>query len=77
MIHPLAVDVHFFAEVVDEAAVSCWTDLADEGAGSSLKVKFADDGFGMVAGETVKDLVELGFALGVAASLEGAAFGEQ
>lgn len=23
---------------VDEAAVSCWTDLADEGAGSSLKV---------------------------------------
>ena len=31
----------------------------------------------MLAGETIKDLVELGFALGGVASLERAAFGEQ
>lgn len=45
--------------------------------GEEGDLQFADDGFGMVAGETVKDLVELRFALGVAASLEGTAFGEQ
>lgn len=77
VIHPFAVDVDFLTEVVDEAAVSCWTDLADEGTGSSLKVKFADDRFGMVTGKTVKDFVEFGFTLGGVASLECAALGEQ